>query len=77
MTRFEFYVGVLPQDVQEFKMYVHEINGTLPEADRVSVGNSFDEHDGYYTFCCAGTWSTFNAFTETDFVKSLEHFQED
>ena len=77
MTKFEFYVGVLPQNVQEFKMYVREINTILPEEDHVSVGNSFDELDGYYTFCCTGTWSTYKAFAETDFVKSLEHFQED
>jgi len=77
--KIEYYVGVLPEDIDTMNSFINELNSSIDEDFNVEVVGQFDDPNGYYSYTIKGTWKSYQAFLDkTDsFVKSVEHFEED
>lgn len=76
MKRIEYYVGILPKDENRFWEYVYNLNEDSDERYQVIINGAYD--GDYYTFCVIGTWDSYNCFlNDAEFVKSIEHFEQD
>lgn len=80
MKKFEYYVGVLPEDRVKFWDYVFNLNEDSDVMYHVSVKAEYDDPYGYYTYCLYGTDESYKCFLDAckmSFVKSVENFEED
>lgn len=73
----EFYIGIDPEDTQDFLDFCEFLNEQPDPINHVTVINEFDNTEGYYTYSIHGTWAAYNKFNQCRFVKSIEHFEED
>ena len=74
----DFYVGVLPEDRQRFVDFTH----ILSESDvdhryKIYIKGEYNNPNGYFTFSVRGTWADYRLTSGQDFVKSIEHFEDD
>jgi hypothetical protein len=68
-----FYVGILPQDFDAFKV--------LAENANAEIINSYDDPYGYFVTVLKGSWDSYekllsNTSVDNPLVKSIEHFEE-
>jgi len=76
MKKIEFYIGVLPNDIENFKQFTILTNKILPEEDRIEIKSEFDDTYGYYSFTCSGNWNAYEVCRQWPKIKSIEHFEE-
>jgi hypothetical protein len=82
-NRFEFYVGIIPEDEEKFFDYIDILNyDSSTRYPVVEVLSCFDDPNGYFTLVVKGdlvAYSKFYKNTEEDinWVKSLYHYEED
>jgi|688.fasta_scaffold119522_3 hypothetical protein len=67
-TDIEFYVGILPQDFDAFKV--------LSEKANTEIIKSYDDPHGYFVTILKGSWDSYKELSTNSLVKSIEHFQE-
>jgi hypothetical protein len=81
-NKIQFHVGILPEDKEQFNQLVYTLNEDTDEKFHVHVHGNFDDLFSYFTFVCSGTWEAYKCFMpgengRAQFVKSLQHFEED
>ena len=76
----EYYVGIQPEDRDQFERTVEFLNDNPDWKWNVKVINEFDDPNGYYTFQLAGTPDSYRHFLREahneGFVRSLNHYEE-
>jgi hypothetical protein len=79
-TKFDFYVGIIPEDREKFMQLVNLLNEDSDQNFHIFLKNEFDDPDGYYTFAINGTWDSYKCFLdeckEGKFIKSLTHYED-
>ena len=77
--KFEYYLGILPEEREEFERHVEHLNELGDWKYAIKVLSEFDDPDGYYTFQIEGTPDSYRYFlrlaTNEGFVKSLNHYE--
>jgi hypothetical protein len=82
-NKIQFYVGILPEDREQFNEHIYMLNEDTDEKFHVHVAGGYDDLFGYYIMVCKGTWDAYRCFMPKEneqashFVKSLEHFEEE
>lgn len=80
MTKFSFYVGILPEDHSRLLDFVYSLNEDSDEKFHCEIMDEYDNPYGYYTFVLTGTLDAYKCFLNThdtpNFVKSLNHYEE-
>lgn len=79
MAKFEYYLGIIPEDRGEFERHVEHLNNLEDWKYKVKVLSEFDDPHGYYTFQIEGTPDSYRYFfrltEDRGFVKSLMHYE--
>jgi hypothetical protein len=79
---FEFYVGIDPEQKDEFHDYVDYINEES-ENFKLKVIGSFDDPESYFTYIVKGNWDLYRMFSnksrskDFSWIKSLYHYEDD
>lgn len=78
--KMEYYVGILPEDREQFESTVEFLNDNPDWKWHVKVISEFDDPEGYYTFQIEGTPDSYRHFLrkahDEGFVKSLNHYED-
>jgi hypothetical protein len=70
-----FYVGVNPEDRNQFMQLFNEINESA--LYRMTITGQYDNPRGYHTYSIRGSWSSYKKFLDgPSFIKSVEHFED-
>ena len=63
----EFYIGVVFEDREEARRKIKEKG--------LEINGEFD--NDYFTIAVKGSWDDYRFFRNQEWVKSIEHFEED
>ncbi len=77
MNKVIYYVGIVPEDTHLLMDFISLLNEQPNENLHIKIESEFDDPDGYYSYTIKGTFDSYQRFSKTGFIKSLEHFEED
>lgn len=83
MKRFEYFVGVLPEDKQRLQDMLTQLTEISEPSMKIKKLYEFDDPNGYYTWAVEGTEANYSMFLsmtrhgEASFIKSINHYQQD
>jgi|688.fasta_scaffold601164_2 hypothetical protein len=78
MKAIEFYVGIDLHYEKIFHRHFSNCNSSPDSGMHMEILWERDDPNGYYTYCISATsWKSYNSFEYLDWVKSLEHYEED
>ena len=77
MESITFYVGILPEDKAELLSFVSSLNEEEDPKTFALIQGTVDDPYGYFEYAIKGTWDCYKLFADRNFVKSINHYEED